>query len=497
MDSSSVLLSEWLQELGFPMKLSPEDLRQLNSPEMKPIWTHLRTHVKPKFQAQTIKKNLLRKKLVSASTSGQSALVGNFKVESIQDLTAVEEINNIQEDIDSLKKKTEELDCKLSWCSSVLAVKKAEVNVLKDELEEVEEKSSLLELQAESIKETIRTIDEDMVQVDACLLSIEPSSYQEIKQNQATVANFVQQLANEDIKDDNLFTELLSKTVQFAPITVFNGILGSLSLSLRSLRSNLLENMRSNEQSDTKLIDVSLRKLNAEIVCNEIEIFNSSKELNKLSAEFENSIEALAKIVKETVLHDEEEDDASETIRMLSDFVHRVRLKEKNCKTRLFLEELSTSCEEVGVLKPTLDSNREERERMKHLLDEKVNNMSELLKDIFSRTEAIKLIMSNAPKKHSELASKFFTDYNLSKTNDDLCHFDFLKDKIDEEVHLFLEIPLAALIRKWEDECGDHTVKVNKQLSRNQSLCTVLLHSELKDVTVNLLEKLYRLHNSE
>lgn len=497
MESSTKLLSEWLHQLRCPMELTQRQLQKLNSLKMKSIWRHLKSRIKPTFSAQTVKKNLLLKKLDPANASMQSADYENFKIESIKDLTIVEEINNVQELFESLENKTEVLDHQLNSSASALIVKNVEKKVLKDRVKEVKDKSGLFESMADSIKGTIANIEEEMTFLSVCEFSPAPVSYLEMKQSQATLVNYVQQLSNLETEDENFISEIIMNTVHFSPITNLNSVMFLSNLSLESLNTKLFHKMWTNEQSSTTWINVSLRNLTAEILRNQTEICHSLKEIDKLSMGFENSIKALSETVKEQVLRDEEKIDSSRTIGMLSSFLQEVRLHKKDCKVMLLVEELFTSSIQVGCLKSTVNSNQEERERMQNFVAERVNDINELLQNLFDRKESLKLSMSTIQKKNSELASTFIMEYNLSKIDDTQCHFASFRDWIQKEVDLFQRVPLVALTRKWEDLSSVLSDKVDGEFSKHRALCSVLLHSELKNVSMSLLEKLYWLHGCE
>lgn len=489
-DVQNQQLSEWLDRLGCPVELSPEDLQSLNTPSMRSIWRHLQRHVMPVSTVRTVRKNLLLAKL---RTDGLlPGKFGNFKIETVQELAQLQKHSVTQDEIDLLKGKIRAVDESLLFATNHLIVKVTEKKRMRDNLEELQDKLALLNLKLACVQGDVEKLDKELE--IASILKTCPATqmpYLELKENKLLVSKFVQKLSSFGITD-NCIVETIVSTSEFPPSIIFDGVLSVSNHALRTLNSSKIADIWLLSKFPKKLNNLPLSKnftdLNTTLLKNELELHNCSRKLVASKAELEKDRASLDKVIKECVTCGNRPES---TLIELVDKIVEINLdvkREEKCKE--LLGEIQDICaSDFDQVKWVVSGLKEKEDGLLQSVNEKLSESKMLIEQI--STIQVCTVKFGVLQRSRDLVSKFLTHLENSRDKVNLCHVLVSENLIGKEIEMFQKLPLVAMTRQWEDSYETIPKTVTEDVLKSPELFNFLCRSEPKNLINDIVEKTF------
>lgn len=494
-DVQNQQLSKWLERLGCPVDLSPEDLQSLNTPSMRSVWRHLQRHVMPVSTVRTIRKNLLLAKL---RTNGLlPGKFGNFKIETVLELAQLQKHSVLQDEVDLLKGKIRAVDENLLSATNHLIEKVTEKERMRHNLEELQDKLALLSLKLASVQGDVEKLDTELE--IASILKKCPATqmpYSELKENKLLVSKFVQKFSSVGITDDS-FVEMLVSTSDFPPSIIFYGILSVSNHALKTLNSTKIADIWLLSKFPNKPKNFPLSKhltdLNTTLFKNELELHNCSRKIVAIKAELEKDRAALGKVIKESVTCG---NSPGSTLVELVDKIVEMNLevkREEKCKE--LLGEIQDVCaSDFDQVKWVVSGLKEKEDGLLQSVNEKLSESNKLMGKI--STIQVCSVKTGVLQRSRELVSKSLTQLENRRDKQNLCHVLVSENLIGKEIEMFQKIPLVAIARKWEDSFETIPKTVKEDILKSPELFNFLCRSEPKNLIKDIVEKTFWLNTN-
>ncbi|KAG8302493.1 uncharacterized protein LOC124357467 [Homalodisca vitripennis] len=495
MDSENVKLAEWLQMLGCPITLNPVDLQRLNTPNMRSVWRHLQAHVQPRHSVQTVRQNLLLSKLHNQNILPGE--FGNFRVQSIQELSQLQNMSDAKKEINYLKNKVRAADEELRATSFNLLTKINEKEMLKLELKENEDKTVLLSLYRSRIRKDIEKVNIEIEKTNCLKINPNPLTSTEMKHDKSVVASYLTKciVSTSDTIDNDALNDMIVSTLEFPSASIYEGIMQVSKSALRTLKS-YKSNMDSSSCFKTKearLISGTcsfskhLTNLNFLVFQNELDLSSCRSKVKEYSTKLEKEKLILKNFIEETCVHDcvGVIDDLSAKDIINSLVENSIYLKELE-QLKVLNSELDIGCSDYDDLKLLVERSGKEEKTLFENVDKKVKEVNRYVSLILNGK--LDIIKTAALKTCTELISNFFIELKFQKED---CEALFVayKSIIGKECELIQNEPLNAILRKWEEPCILFSDTLMRDLSKNSSLLPLLLQSQPKNVLNTILEK--------
>uniref|UniRef100_A0A1B6KF17 Uncharacterized protein n=1 Tax=Graphocephala atropunctata TaxID=36148 RepID=A0A1B6KF17_9HEMI len=495
MDSENIRMAEWLQMLGCPIVLRPVDFQRLNTPKMRSVWRHLREQVKPLRTVQTVRQNLLLSKLYNQNMLPDN--FGNFRIQSIQELSQLHNMSGIQEEIIYLKKKVKVIDEKMQKTSYTLITKSNEKESLRHELMEHENKTVLLRLYQSRIQKDVEEVNVEIDNTNCFKIPQNLVSFTDMKNNKSTVVNYLNKciVPTSETFDDAVLNDMILLTLEFPAITMYEGIVKVSSNALRSLnkcRTNLdissCVKLKEEAVSDMYPFLKHLSNLNRLVFQNELDLSNSLDKVNEYSAKLEREKLTLKSVIEKICMHDSvgiDDEDLSpeECISSLVENTISLKAAEQSIVRN---NELEVECIDYDDLKLQVEQLGTDEETLFENVDKKVSEVNHYISLILnSKLVGVK---STVLKTCSEQVSHFFDELRQQNEDSEALFLSY-KSIINKECEIILNEPLTAVLRKWEESCELLSNNLVRDISKNPALLSLLLQSQPKNILKSTLEK--------
>lgn len=494
-DVQNQQLLEWVERLGCPVDLSPEDLQSLNTPSMRSVWRHLQRHVMPVSTVRTIGKNLLLAKL--RSNGLLPGKFGNFKIETVQELAQLQKHSVTQDEVDLLKGKISAVDENLLSATNHLIEKVTEKERMRHNLEELQDKLALLRLKLASVQGDVEKLDTELE--IASILKKCPATqmpYSELKENKLLVSKFVQKFSSVGITDDGI-VEMIVSTSDFPPSIIFDGILSVSNHALKTLNSTKIADIWLLSKFPNKPKNFQLSKhltdLNTTLFKNELELHNCSRKIVASKAELEKDRAALGKVIKESVTCG---NSPGSTLVELVDKIVEMNLevkREEKCKE--LLGEIQDVCaSDFDQVKWVVSGLKEKEDGLLQSVNEKLSESNKLMEQ--TSTIQVCSVKTGVLQRSRELVSKFLTKLENHSDKQNLCHVLVSENLIGKEIEMFQKLPLVAMARKWEDSFETIPKTVKEDILKSPELFTFLCRSDPKNLIKDIVEKTFWLNTN-
>lgn len=488
-------LAEWLERLGCPVELSPEDLQTLNTPSMRSVWRHLQRHVMPVSTVRTIRKNLLLAKL---RTNGLlPGKFGNFKIETVQELAHLQKHSVTQDEIDLLKAKIRAVDESLLSATNHHITKVTEKEHMRHNLEELQDKLTLYKLKLARVQVDVEKLDKELE--IASILKKCPATqmpYIELKENKLLVSKFVQNFSSVGITDDCI-VEMIVSTSEFPPSIILDGILSVSNHALKTLNSSKIADIWLLSKFPNKLNNLPLSKhltnLNTTLFKNELELHSCSQKVVASKAELEKDRAALRKVIEASMNC---KNSPGSTLVELVDKIVEITLEVKREeKFKELLGEIQDVCaSDFDQVKWVLSGLKEKEDGLLQSVNEKLSENNKLMEQI--STIQVSSVKAGVLQRSRDLVSKFLTQLGNRQDKENLCHVLVSENLIGKEIETFQKLPLVAITRQWEDSFEIIPKTVKGDVLKSPELFNFLCRSEPKNLIKGIVEKTFWLHTN-
>lgn len=495
-DVQNQQLSEWLERLGCPVDLSPEDLQSLNTPSMRSVWRHLQRHVMPVSTVRTIRKNLLLAKL---RTNGLlPGKFGNFKIETVQELAQLQKHSVTQDEVDLVKGKIRAVDENLSSATNHLIEKVNEKERMRHNLEEVQDKLALLSLKLASVQGDVEKLDTELE--IASILKKCPATqmpYSELKENKLLVSKFVQKFSSVGITDDGI-VEMIVSTSDFPPSIIFDGILSVSNHALQTLNSTKIADIWllskfPNKPKNSVPLSKHLTELNTTLLKNELEFHNCSRKIVESKAELEKDRAALGEVIKESLTCGNSP--GSTLVELVDKIVEMILEVKREEKCKELLGEIQDVCaSDFDQVKWVVSGLKEKEDGLLQSVNEKLSESNKLMEQI--STIQVCSVKTGVLQRSRELVSKFLTQLENRRDKQNLCHVLVSENLIAKEIEMFQKLPLVVMARKWEDSFETIPKTVKEDILKSPELFNFLSRSEPKNLIKDVVEKTFWLNTN-
>lgn len=488
-------LAEWLQRLGCPVELSPEDLQNLNTPSMRSVWRHLQRHVMPVSTVRTIRKNLLLAKL---RTNGLlPGKFGNFKIETVQELVQLQKHSVRRDEIDLLKGKLGSVDESLLSATSYHIGKVTEKERMRHNLEELQDKLALLNLKLACVQRDVEKLDRELE--IASILKTCPATqmpYLELKENKLLVSKFVQKFSSFGITDDCI-VEMIVSTSEFPPSIILDGILSVSNHALKTLNSSKIADIWLSTKFPNKLNDLPLSKhltdLNTTLFKNEMELHSCSRKIVASKDKLEKDRAALRKVIEEAVTCGSSP--VSTLVELVDEIVEITMVIKREEKFKELLGEIQDVCSsDFDQVKWVVSGLKEKEDGLLKSVNEKLSETNKLIEQV--STIQVSSVKDGVLQRSRDLVLKFLTQLENNRDKENQCQVLVSENLIGKEIEMFQKLPLVAMTRQWEDSFEIIPKSVKEDVLKSPELFNFLCQSEPKNLIKDIVEKTFWLHTN-
>lgn len=495
-DAEIQSLEKWLQQLGYPGQLQPEEMARLLAPNMRSVWRHLKAYVKPVLSAETIRKNLLIAKLRKENIKPDH--IKHFKIQSCDELTLVERVSDIQREINSKNIERKTVDDEIKSLLRTITEKKYNLIRKMNTIKEMQDKTALMNMKLGQFQKEIEKLDEEISKTKTLEVFKLSGSYTDDISHISNIATFI--LNNKvsplesACKEDKALMLSLSKECSvkscyraflLASDRVYKN-LKHFTVNVDIPEGDMKEALSSN---GTLSFSNRIKHLNALIICNQRSILDCLEKVKESSAALNEDKIELLNLIKASgnINNDFCEDPTAGAEEFAEKLVNNSISSTKRVVLKELIGELEAQCFEHENLSQLVQNSKNKKNELNEEVKMKVNHINELYSKIYKFNCKVDQVRNEVVHESNESVLSFLSE-RLKKKDLENVILDSERVIIDE-IEMFHDSPLSALTRRWENTQELLPRELIEELSTDPELRVFLLQSEPKNILNDILER--------